>query len=430
MPLNEGSSDQAVSDNIKKLMGEGYSRKQAVAIALSKKREAKKSLFVFADARLVKAKKKWKRPPKKAPSDLAAPKAAPKQVYDAQQAREKEYKSAVASVKKPKATPSSVKYRRPKANVKGSIGAIIAPLKTDVQNFIDTISGSKGTPKSRKEALGAYSGPLGAKASTEWKNFVDTLSESKGTPKSRKVALGRSKIDLLRNEKSHEFDVNSYLDSIGYRSPSKKEKDRKLALKKFSKKGSEVEGHDTRTSVEKKEKMKDLPEGKVHVLNKPAVEQLREEAAKGNLKNIPKRDKGFLGTLRRVGGLFRDSGDIDKFKTKADSPEEDQEKSLFITEDVYLSKSADYWKKKQVSSKPVASLNKGSMLEMSKRGGKIVKGLYIDPDTYLGKSIPSDEPGVYLSSEAEVPMRKGLGLYVSSEGAVPPNRPTKWRKKR
>ena len=58
MPLREGNSDQAVSDNIKKLMEEGYPRKQAVAIALSKKREAKKSLFISTDARLIKADKK------------------------------------------------------------------------------------------------------------------------------------------------------------------------------------------------------------------------------------------------------------------------------------------------------------------------------------------------------------------------------------
>ena len=54
MPLNEGSSDKAVSDNIKKLMSEGYPRKQAVAIALSKQRESKKSLFISVEDGLVK----------------------------------------------------------------------------------------------------------------------------------------------------------------------------------------------------------------------------------------------------------------------------------------------------------------------------------------------------------------------------------------
>lgn len=56
MPLNEGGSDKAVSDNIRRLMDEGYSRKQAVAIALSKQRDAKKvtsmkdkSLFIDSD---------------------------------------------------------------------------------------------------------------------------------------------------------------------------------------------------------------------------------------------------------------------------------------------------------------------------------------------------------------------------------------------
>lgn len=36
MPLNEGSSKKAVSNNIKKLKEEGYPQKQSVAIALSK----------------------------------------------------------------------------------------------------------------------------------------------------------------------------------------------------------------------------------------------------------------------------------------------------------------------------------------------------------------------------------------------------------
>ena len=35
MPLKKGSGDKAVSENIKKLMAEGYPQRQAIAIALS-----------------------------------------------------------------------------------------------------------------------------------------------------------------------------------------------------------------------------------------------------------------------------------------------------------------------------------------------------------------------------------------------------------
>lgn len=39
MPLIEGCSKEAVENNIEKLVGEGYSRDQAVAIAAEKARE-------------------------------------------------------------------------------------------------------------------------------------------------------------------------------------------------------------------------------------------------------------------------------------------------------------------------------------------------------------------------------------------------------
>jgi len=42
MPLKRGKSQRAVSSNIRKLKREGYPQKQAVAIAMSKKRKSKR----------------------------------------------------------------------------------------------------------------------------------------------------------------------------------------------------------------------------------------------------------------------------------------------------------------------------------------------------------------------------------------------------
>ena len=42
MPLESGSSDGVFSNNVKKLMDEGYPQKQAIAIALSSSKKKRK----------------------------------------------------------------------------------------------------------------------------------------------------------------------------------------------------------------------------------------------------------------------------------------------------------------------------------------------------------------------------------------------------
>lgn len=41
MPLIQGSSEESIHSNIKKLIGDGYKRKQAIAIAMSVAKKAK-----------------------------------------------------------------------------------------------------------------------------------------------------------------------------------------------------------------------------------------------------------------------------------------------------------------------------------------------------------------------------------------------------
>lgn len=185
-------------------------------------------------------------------------------------------------------------------------------------------------------------GGLKPKVVTEWKNFIDTLSGSKGTDRSRAIALRGSKLSLLDEERPREFGVKEYLKKIGYRSPSTKLKEKKSALKEFSKKkGSEafVRHYAPSTTKESKELMMDVPEGRVHVLEKPQALKQRKLARQGKLAKIPEKPTGWLGGVSSFLDLFRDTEGVEKFKTRRSTP---HAKSLFIAEEVYLAKGTAY----------------------------------------------------------------------------------------